>query len=192
MANVRLSIREAERGPLPEVCMKCGQPSELSVTKKLSWHPSWVYLLLFLGLLPLIIVALIMTKRATLVAPMCAAHKGHWWKRSAGILLGLLGLICVVVTLASVLPSNRGMSDTKLAIIAFTIVIGLVVWIGSIIVMNMTMIRATEITERDVTLQGVSDEFVKRIDAMGEVEDEDDRRPLRRSASTAVRRDRDD
>jgi hypothetical protein len=109
MAVVRLFLREAE-GPLPNVCMVCGREATLVKRKSFSWNPSWVWVTLLLGLLPFLIIALILTKRATVEAPLCAEHKYHWAKRTALVLLGLLvviGVLIVAITLTSQ-PANVG------------------------------------------------------------------------------------
>src|SRR2546423_13064777 len=88
--SVELRRAEARGLDLPPVCMRCGQPAEQFVSKVFAWHPSWVYFLLFVGLLPFIIVALIITERARVDAPLCAVHKGHWSKRTWTLLLSFL------------------------------------------------------------------------------------------------------
>ena len=75
MATVRLGRFEVERGMLPQVCMACGAPAAVRKSKKFAWHPQWIYVLLLAGLLPLIIVAAILTKRMTVAAPFCDDHK---------------------------------------------------------------------------------------------------------------------
>src|SRR5208283_1344571 len=71
MAQIRLHVYQAD-GYLPAVCMCCGRPATTTKTKRMSWHPQWGG-----GL-----AALIMTKYATLQAPFCDEHKGHWFKRA--------------------------------------------------------------------------------------------------------------
>jgi hypothetical protein len=81
MAVIRLEGRGNEQYDLPEVCMKCGAPAAVRKRKTFSWYPPWVALLLLAGLLPFIIVALILTKRRTVDAPLCEDHTNHWlWR----------------------------------------------------------------------------------------------------------------
>src|SRR5207247_1423192 len=101
MANVRLTLGEASEGFLPETCMKCGANADYWVKKKLAWHPSWLWVLLP-GLIPFVIIASILTKRATLIAPLCRNHRRHWVVRTAITLLGLLGLVGIIVLLIAV------------------------------------------------------------------------------------------
>ena len=93
MAQLRLGRYEAEGGRLPPLCMRCGEPATLTKTKKFSWYPSWVYLLILLHLLIFLIVALIMTKRMTVPVPLCEKHKNQFlWPT----LLGLAALLLVL------------------------------------------------------------------------------------------------
>src|ERR1700724_2657414 len=96
MALVRLTIREAEEDLTP-VCMVCGKEATEFFRKPMSWSPSWVWILILFGLVPFLIVALITTKRAVLLAPLCSAHKDHWRKRTTWLVLSFLGLVGLVV-----------------------------------------------------------------------------------------------
>lgn len=49
---------------LPPYCVKCGRPADLnSFSKKLSWHPQWIYRFVLLALLLYVTIALAMSKR---------------------------------------------------------------------------------------------------------------------------------
>jgi hypothetical protein len=71
---------------LPDVCLRCGAPATLHKSKTFSWHPPWVYVLLIAGLLPFAIVAIVLTKRRRVEAPLCEQHKHHWLIRQLLIL----------------------------------------------------------------------------------------------------------
>src|ERR1700693_44489 len=85
MAEIRLHLDEADGG-LPTVCMRCGEPATVGKSRRMSWCPPWVGVLILVGLVPYVIVALILTKRTLVQAPFCDQHKGHWLKR---MLIGL-------------------------------------------------------------------------------------------------------
>jgi len=87
MAEIRLSLREAN-GDLPKVCLVCGRDNELVKKKTFAWQPPWVWVALLLGVLPFAIIALILTKRATVQAPLCKEHRFHWDGRILGIFFG--------------------------------------------------------------------------------------------------------
>lgn len=92
---------------LPDFCLRCNAPAEGYRKKvKLSWHPPALLLLIFLGLLPYAIVALIMTKKARVQVPLCAKHRASWTMLATVGLLLLLAAIGVFIALA-VMDSHR-------------------------------------------------------------------------------------
>ena len=88
MGVLRLDSYEEMR-ELPAVCLRCGAPTVLRKSKTFSWCPQWVWLLLFFGLIPFAIVALILTKRRTILVPLCAKHKNHWLWRQLLMMAGV-------------------------------------------------------------------------------------------------------
>jgi hypothetical protein len=173
MPRIRLTRREAEDGILPDVCMKCGNPSQNHIRKKFSWHPPWVLVLLLAGLLPFAIVAVILTKRVTLIAPMCDAHRKHWLSRTLAMLGGFvlaIGLLFAWMFVGLSVPPRR---DSWPVILGMAAAIVGVSWIFACILLRLTSIRPVEITDYEVTLAGVSDVF---IDAFYDDEEDDEPR----------------
>src|SRR5262245_20006921 len=95
MPNVTLSKYECRRGVLPRVGMRCGAAADETKAKSFSWYHPLAYLGLLAGLLPFLIIALVLTKRMTVEAPLCHEHRGHWFKRS----LLVIGTLLVVLAL---------------------------------------------------------------------------------------------
>ena len=86
---------------LPERCVKCNAPAAGGRMKlKLSWHHPALYLTILLGVLIYLILAAISSKRGTVLASLCAAHRGE---RKRAILiswaLAVLGLIGIMVAI---------------------------------------------------------------------------------------------
>jgi hypothetical protein len=76
----------------PACCVKCGAMAGLQPrVQKYAWVPPWTYLIVPLGLLPAAIVQLVLTKRAALTHPVCAACNGRWTMANVGWRLSLLG-----------------------------------------------------------------------------------------------------
>jgi hypothetical protein len=148
---------------LPDLCMKCGAPAMVYKAKTFSWHPGWVYILLFFGLLPFIIVAVIMTKRMTVRVPLCEAHKNHWLGRFLILSGSFLTLFAggIALFMASLEPNRVGPRNDISGLICVGFVLGLVVWLILAAILSATAIRATEITKRSITLAGVSSAFVE-------------------------------
>jgi hypothetical protein len=87
---------------LPDRCIKCNQPAHgYRLKRKLFWHNSFIYLLIFFNILIYAIVASLTGKKATIEVGLCETHQR---KRKQGIIIGwcsvLLGflIICIGAT----------------------------------------------------------------------------------------------
>jgi hypothetical protein len=180
MATVRLGRYELEEYDLPRVCMYCGARATHYKSRRFQWFPPWAWLVLgWLG-------AMIFMKSCTMPAPLCEKHKWHWGGRTAVILLSLLGLIVVVlagVALGSAL-------DLDPAVVFLPILVLFVGWLVLAVVLSATQIRPTEITDKSITLRGVSEDFVEALEEARRGDDED--RPRRRRARDEDEDDEDD
>jgi len=178
MAEIRLRLREAA-GDLPDVCMCCGQASTIVKSKNMSWCPSWVGILILGGLLPYLIVAMILTKRMTVQVPLCDQHKGHWFKRTMWTVgtFFLFAAICggaLALGLVMTEGAPRRRDEVTGGVCVLSAILG-VIWIVILLIAQNTAIRPAEITDRDITLKGVSQEFVDAV----ENEQYDDRKSRR-------------
>src|SRR5438132_831128 len=109
MAEIRLDLEDAD-GYLPGVCMCCGEEATVTKTRKMSWCPPWVGVLILAGLIPYAIVAIILTKRATVQVPLCEQHKGHWLYRQliVGGSFFVFLMIGVVAFIVAMILDPRG------------------------------------------------------------------------------------
>jgi hypothetical protein len=161
MGVLRLESYEEMR-ELPDVCMKCGAPAVLCKNKTFSWFPPWVWLLFFFcGLLPFAIVALVLTKRRTVSVPLCADHKNHWFWRQLVMVAGLLLLVVGFVAWIAAIDEPRGRNDSLTGLVCVGLFILLLIWLVGAIIAQTTSIRPKEITDKDITLLGVSDVFIQ-------------------------------
>jgi hypothetical protein len=180
MAQIRLYRSEVKEGRLPRICMRCGAEADAERRRDLTWYPPWVNLLVLIGVLPAAIVAMILTKRMTVYAPVCANHKNHWLVRSLIIYGGLVGIILLALGAVFVLAmadqgGGRG-QPVLTGIVCGGSVLLLIVWLVVVAIAQSTAIRPKEITDKTITLTGVSEEFVNTL---GEDDDEEDERPSR-------------
>ncbi|MCI0699798.1 MAG: hypothetical protein L0241_01765 [Planctomycetia bacterium] len=175
MATIRVYKDEAHGDLFPRVCMRCGQLANHDVPQNFAWMPPWVHILLFAGLAPWLIVALILRKTMRVTAPMCDRHRGHWRIRKLYIGLGLLFWIALAIGLIAFsdqLPEDAVMPAFAFGIFGslFWLVVGLFLVNGSI--------RATEITENRIELSNVHKAFAQ---AWREILDEErEQRPVAR------------
>src|SRR5262249_2521088 len=134
MARVRLYYDQTNREELPELCMACGQPATRHIPTTLSWFPPWVYVLLPAGLLFFAIIAMVLTKRMRIEAPVCDRHQGYWWKKTLLMLLPFLATIPAAIVFGliadQIQPNSAG-----IACIAFTVLF--VAWLIFAIVVRL-------------------------------------------------------
>jgi hypothetical protein len=161
---------------LPLVCMKCGAEATVVRKRQFSWYPPWIWVLFLLSVWPFIIVALILTKRATVEIPFCDKHKNHFlWRLLAGgagvaVLVGT-GVFGYSIAEASAPKNNGGDIFGAVCLIWFILLAVFALTVG---VFNMlTTIRPTVIDNRKIRLTNVSSEFAKAFDE-AEAEREDD------------------
>lgn len=186
MARIKLSHEEVREGRLPRLCMRCGAPATIEKRKTFSWCPSWVAVLILVGLLPYLIVMLILTKRMTVFVPLCDKHRNHWLWRTALVLAlvaVLVGLIVVgIMVISAAAPQEGGLGGTVcVAGLLGLIVCPVIAWL-----ILKDLIRPEEITDRTITLVKVHPNFVRAIEQMDEQAEERwrerRRRPARRAA----------
>jgi hypothetical protein len=171
MAQVRLGRFEVEKGKLPLVCMFCGADASLMKRRSFAWHPRWAYILLFAGLLPFVIAAMMLTKRMRVEIPLCQTHKNHWFIRGVIIwvsFLGMVGLTAAWLALLFVLDESVFKGDKRFRDLFGGLVCGGLLffplaWLISIPIIQNTGIHATEITDRSITLTRVSPTFVEAL-----------------------------
>ncbi len=207
MATIRITRYEVRKNLLPSVCMVTGEPTGESKLHTFRWTPPWVGVLILGGLLPYLIVAMVLRKQITIDVPLVARKRGHWFVRQAFGLLGVLG--CIVLGIAGIVMSadanNARNAGPDIGLILTAVAgVGLVAVIIVALILQSTCIRPKEITDRDIILTGIHENFVVAMEeerARDEEEMEEKRerkreqrdaeRP-RRESSYGERRDSDD
>jgi hypothetical protein len=189
MATIRLGRYEVEEYPMPPVCAKCGARAVVAPDKRFAWSPPWLAVLILLGALGLllyIILALSLTRRMTVPLPLCERHRDYWRNRRLFIWGGLAVVVLfgIAAIALGIVLDDRGITDSAILVTILSTVGLFVAWLISAAVVQNVSIRCNEITDRAITVTGLSDEFV---DAVREArrgeereEDEEDDRPRRR------------
>jgi quinol-cytochrome oxidoreductase complex cytochrome b subunit len=160
MAQADLDLRDVERHGLPMICMRCGAAAVVTKTTKFAWHPPWVFLLVLGGLLPFLIVALILTQRATIDAPLCDRHRGHWTWRAVFTWGGLFTVCAVVWLLIMDVGDANLWEKWYYGWLWVGTGVLFLIWLVITCVLQATSIRPTEIASRRLTLTNVAPEFV--------------------------------
>jgi hypothetical protein len=189
MATVRLGRYELEEYDLPRVCMSCGARASHYKSKKFTWYPPWAWIALgWIG-------AMMFMKTVTMDVPLCEKHRWHWVWPPLVTIVGLLGIF--VLLFAGVGLAEAVKIDPPVVFIPVGILF--LAWLIVAIYLSSNTIRASEITDKSITLRGVSKDFIEALNDVrrgdndrgrrrrGRDEDDEDDRPRRRRA-----RDEDD
>ncbi|HAB15493.1 MAG TPA: DUF4339 domain-containing protein [Verrucomicrobiota bacterium] len=147
----------ARGAQLPPRCVRCNAAGTWRRKRKLQWIPPWVYLLLFCGLLPLLIVALITRQTGEAEISLCERHRqrrarviGIGW---VAVLLGLAGWIGGCAYTINQVGDSRGV-----VAVAFGILISLIGWV---VVSSAASVLAPRKIDADrLHLRGCCPEFL--------------------------------
>lgn len=94
--GTRLLLRSG--AALPPRCFVTGEPTRESVAIRQVWHPNWVYLLLFAGVLPYFLVSPVVSRHVSLRIPIARSiYAAHMRKVHIGLVLSLIGLTLGIV-----------------------------------------------------------------------------------------------
>jgi hypothetical protein len=144
---------------LPDVCMRCGQPSTVRPMKQFSWMPYWARVVP-----PIISVWFVKRRRAPI--PLCDQHKNHWSIRyliglgGLGVLL-LLGVVGgMVYAIGDGDDPGGPQSIVGILLLAFDGLL-FIAWLITLIVLAVTQINAVEITGDTITLKNVHSDFTR-------------------------------
>ena len=149
-----------KNAPLPDICLKSNEPATKRLRRKMQWHHPAIALTILLGLLVYIIIAIILTKKATIDVPLTDAWYARrqrrlmfaWGAALAGIALMVLGVALV------------GQPDGD--IYGWLMLIGLVISLGALIYGQVAcpLVRPSRITDQYVWLKGVHPDFLDRLE----------------------------
>jgi hypothetical protein len=186
MAKVCITDREVSRELLPPVCMQCGARATVWRDRNFSWAPSWVLIFIFCGLLPLLIVWLITTKRMRVTLPFCDEHANHFSWRQRFVAVALLGVVCLAIGTGVAVTHLEGDLQGAIGLIGAVLAFGLLV---AAAIVSQSGIRPSEITADDITLIKVSREFAE---ALEEDRDRDEGEARERRARRRAREELED
>ena len=89
----------AKNATLPDRCVKCNAPTGYRLKRDLSWHQPLIYLTLLAGVLIYVIIAIVVSQKATIHVGLCERHRSQ--RRFAiGIGWGLVVLSILLFVLA--------------------------------------------------------------------------------------------
>ncbi len=155
-------------GEMPPICVRTGAAGFKSVKQKLEWRPAWVYLGLLGGLIPLVILSMLLTRRRTLIpwlSEEAYARRRRFLNLAWGAALLGLGMIALCITLAAGLPDliPVALRDGVYATLAIG---GTVAILAGILIGNFSspILKAKLIHEQYSLMAGANEEFLKYLE----------------------------
>lgn len=182
MPSAQLRDPDSE-DPLPRVCMRCGEDATVVRKQTFLWQPMSAdigqAISVVLRLAGLIVWRGDSMRAMKVPVPLCAKHKNLFlWPallQYGGLLLFLLlGVLLVLAAISGPdsldeirrrgqgLPPDGRKAWTGL--VAVTFLLEPIVWLGALVIVRWRGIRATEITDRSITLANVSQKFADEIE----------------------------
>ena len=144
--------REAK---LPDRCIKSNLPAETHLSRTLTWHPGWVYLLVLLWFFAYIIAVVMIQKTAKVNIGLTNAVAK---KRRQNILVAWLVALASLGTIISGSATLKGVSPM------ITLIVGIILMGGIIFVMiRARMITVVKVTDDYVWFNGVCLEYLDEL-----------------------------
>ena len=161
--NVLVMHKEAQ---LPNLCVKSGAiADEEGIRRRLQWHPPWIAFTILAGLLVYVILALVMTKRATITIPLCADEKQ---KRRSWLavnwIIGLGGLAITLGCIGGFAVINRPSGELSIALM-IGIVVGIIGMLAALVIGQIVarILKPTKITDTHLWLKGVHESILSQL-----------------------------
>jgi hypothetical protein len=139
---------------LPDRCIKSNVPTDRKPKRALTWHPTWVFLTILISLCVYIVIALILSKKATIRIGL----SDKWFsKRVRAILIGWGS----VLTSIGLVVGGIAMVDQNGAF-GILIIVGIVLFLFGAIygLMAARMITPTKIDDAYVWIKGANAEYL--------------------------------
>jgi hypothetical protein len=140
---------------LPHRCLICNDSSiAFSKLLKFTWQPNWVYFLLFAGLIPLLIVSAILSKKTKIEIHLCYEHNAQ---RKKNLLIRFLSCLFAILFLIG----SCFLGEIYI-LIGFIIFIILII-VASILGNKATIIRPVKVFGDRTYYKGAGTEFLNSL-----------------------------
>jgi len=146
--------------PLPEICVVSNEPTTLRIRRKLQWHHPLLVLTVFIGVPIYIILALILTKRATIQLPLTEEWIARRQRRM--IFAWAAGLLCVGLSVGGIVMAIQMDDPSYLFLLVLGIVGGLAALIGGVAAVGL--VAPKRMTDDYIWLKGIHPDFLDRLE----------------------------
>lgn len=148
-----------KRAVLPPLCVKSNRPAAHWLRRNLSWHEPWIAITILAGLLIYIILALLLTKRATIHIGLSEEWMAR--RKTRMIVCWFLGLLFLAMIPAGIALAANTEQPGWIFLMPVGIVGGLIVLIAAQPLVGL--VTPKRITSEYVWLKGVNCQFLDRL-----------------------------
>src|SRR5713101_6006591 len=140
---------------LPDRCVKCNAPANgVRLKRKLAWHYPVLYLVIFFAVLIYVILAALLSKRATVYLGLCEQHFQRRRKQKAiGWLLLIIGVVVPILAIAYDYP--------VLGLLGFAVFLFATIWL--VLVSRVVVVK--KIDDHLVWLNGINSDYLAQFPA---------------------------
>ena len=141
-----------KQAQLPDRCIKCNAPTHQRLKRNLRWHHPLLYILVFGAALFYVILALALSKRATINVGLCETHSAA---RRRNILITCLLLLASFASFYFAVSVDEPM----------LFLVGLAVFLGGIIfgIVKARVVAPQKIDDQFVWLTGVNADYLRQF-----------------------------
>ena len=142
----------AKDAPLPDRCVKCNAPTQHTLKRNLRWHHPALYILIAAGFLFYAILALVLSKSATINVGLCETHAAT---RKRDIFI-----TCVLVLLSFISFYLAAATGEMMLILA-----GLIIFLGGVIygIVKARVVAPQKIDDQYVWLTGINANYLQQF-----------------------------
>jgi hypothetical protein len=140
------------KAPLPNRCVKCNAPTQHTLKRNLRWHHPALYILIAVGVLFYVILALVLSKSATIHVGLCETHAAS---RKRDIFI-----TCVLVLLSFVSFYFAVATEQMMMLFA-----GLMILLGAAIygIVKARVVAPQKIDDQYVWLTGINANYLQQF-----------------------------
>jgi len=140
---------------LPDRCVKCNAPANgVRLKRMLAWHSPVLYLVIFFAVLIYVILAAILSKRATVYIGLCNQHFQRRRKQKVvGWLLLAIGVVVPILAIAYDYPI--------LGLLGFAVFLFAVIWLVEV----SRVVVVKKIDDQLVWLNGINSNYLAQFPA---------------------------
>lgn len=141
-----------KRAQLPQRCVKCNAPTQHTLKRNLRWHHSTLYISILGSLLLYLVLALVLSKSATIHVGLCETHLAAR-KRD------------IIITCFLVLVSFAGFYFAAMTEDMNLVFVGAIVFLGGVIygIVRTKVVAPKKIDEHYVWLTGINDNYLQQF-----------------------------